>query len=94
MKFDKSKVIENPTSLPDGEYYVGDTFDEVESDLSVGFKWLEYSVRDNTLSETGNVLSYWKYYYPISILPTHTNTHRTKHRRVLAPLWERTKQGK
>jgi len=91
MNFDPSKVIHNPTSLPDGEYYVGDSLEEIEWDFNSGATFLKYTVRDNRLPETDHELSYWLMYHPIQLESQHTNTHRTKHRRVLAPLYLRMK---
>jgi len=88
MKFDLSKVIENPTSLPDGEYLCADTMEQIQYHVENNYNYS--NCVDGVFELPMFRLGSWKYYY---LRDTHTNTHRTKHRRVLAPLWERTKGG-
>jgi len=80
MNFDPSKVIERPVTLTEGRYYFEDNLNYLIKDVEEGGDGLHSSQLNGD----------WKYFYPI--FEGHTNTHRTKHRRVLAPLYLRMKK--
>ena len=69
--FDRSKVIENPKTLPDGEYYFSDYIGNLQEEVENTEIEQACSIRNNIL-ETVDAIHYiklqlWKYYYPVEV---------------------------
>jgi len=95
MKFDPSKVIENPKSLADGVYFMRCSLSALKEDVIENESYFNITVtngRPKWSDGTDDEVTFDSngYYHPKLLIEQ--LTHRTKHRRVLAPLWERTKK--
>lgn len=67
MEVDESKVIRNPETLPDGEYYFGDSIGNMFTICASCGKELCGEVTNDILKTYcggTNTLSYWNFYYP------------------------------